>query len=93
MTPGEAVANAHRLWVDDKRTGNLVFNYRHGVLKHVEHQMLEFPEGASKSARSGQNVPTCPACGAAMTSRDAGTLWTCQPCAVKRTVHQLRREA
>ena len=89
VTAGEIVAKALRLWTEERRTGILLFNFRHGTLRHVEHQVVEFPEGELKSAR-GQMVPRCPACGGDLTSRDAGAMWTCDACGVKRTSSQLK---
>lgn len=89
MTPGELVAKAHRAWVEEKRTGTLLFNYRHGTLKHVEHQVVEFPDGL-ESARGQNGRPACPACRRPLASRDGGTMWTCDACALKRTEHQLK---
>ena len=93
MTPAEAVTKAIRVWVEERRTGFLVLNFRHGVLKDLEHQIKEFPDPV-KSAPAGRNgQPVCPSCGEALTSRDAGAMWTCEACRVKRTKAQLTKEA
>ena len=89
MTAAEIVAKALRLWTEERRTGVLLMNFRHGILKHVEHQVVEFPEGEPKSAR-GQNPPTCPVCRQALTPRDGGAMWSCDACGVKRTSSQLK---
>lgn len=89
MTASEIVAKALRLWTEERRTGVLLMNFRHGVLKHVEHQVVEFPEGSPKSAR-GAVVPRCPACGEGLTPRDGGAMWLCEPCGLKRTSSQLK---
>lgn len=89
MTPGEAVVRAHRLWVESKKTGTLRFSYRHGVLKRIEHDEVEFLEPPESIRRA--DVPACPTCGGQMESRDAGAMWTCSQCRVKRTQSQLRR--
>lgn len=88
MTASEIVAKALRQWTEERRTGILLFNFRHGLLKHVEHQVVEFPDGP-KSAR-GQNPPGCPSCREALTPRDDGAMWECLPCGLKRTSHQLK---
>ena len=87
MTQGEAVAKAHRLWLEEKRSGFLIFDYRGGVVKGIEHQVKEYLEG--KSARR-VDVPPCPVCGEPMRSRDGGALFVCEGCSVKRTEAQLR---
>ena len=89
MTAAEIVAKALRLWTEERRTGVLLMNFRHGVLKHVEHQVVEFPNGEPKSAR-GAVVPRCPACGGDLTPRDSGAMWACEACKIKRTEAQLR---
>ena len=89
MTQGEAVAKAHRQWTEDKLTGELTFVYRHGRVQHVRHGRIDFVDGEPKSVRA--DVPTCPACGQPMRSRDSGAMWACEACGVKRTEAQLKR--
>ena len=89
MTAAETVAKALRAWTEERRTGVLLLNFRHGTLKHVEHQIVEFPDSEPKSAR-GADVPRCPACGEGLTPRDGGAMWSCDACGVKRTSSQLK---
>ena len=93
MTPAEAVTKAVRAWVEERRTGTLLFNFRHGTLKHIEHQVVEFPDPV-KSLQAGSTVgPRCPVCTNALTPQDGGAMWTCRSCNVKRTQAQLSQEA
>ena len=89
MTQGEAVAKAHRLWLEDKLTGELTFVYRHGRVQHIRHGRIDFVDGEGKSTRR-TDVPPCPACGEPMRSRDGGALFVCEGCSVKRTENQLK---
>ena len=84
----------HVLWAREKHTGFLRFNYGNGRMKDVSRDTTVFPPGGRKSAPRGTNGgPLCPSCGKALTSRDAGAIWTCDPCRVKRTKAQLTKEA
>ena len=87
MPPGDAVVRAHRLWVEGKRTGSLIFSYRHGTLKRIEHQEVEFLDPPTSALAEG---PACPSCGAAMIRQEHSLMWKCEPCKVKRTEAQLR---
>ena len=88
MTAYEFIAHACRPWVDGKRTGKMIVNWRAGRPMDVEHQHREWLDQEPQSAR-GAKVPVCPACGEAMVARDGGSLWACQGCGVKRTIAQL----
>lgn len=85
MTAATILAKAVKAWVEDRRTGFLVLNFRNGELKYIEHQQREHVD---PHAATG---PTCPSCGEAMAPREGG-LWACPACGVKRTEHQLRAE-
>ena len=86
--PPELLVALHK-WREERQTGFLILNFRHGVIKGIEHQIKEFLENNGKSAL-GAPVPPCPACGQPMQSRDSGAMWECPPCRVKRTEAQLR---
>ena len=86
MTPATLVAKALKAWVDERRTGFLLLNFRNGELKYIEHQQREhLPAG--QSSQNGQ--PPCPSCGDPMAKRE-GEMWACPACGVKRTAAQLK---
>lgn len=89
MTPYEFIARACRPWVEAKRTGKMIVNWRAGRPMDVEHQHREWLDQEPKTAR-GAKVPLCPACGQEMVPRDSGSLWACEACGVKRTQAQLK---
>ena len=89
MTPYEFIARACRPWVEAKRTGKMIVNWRSGRPMDVEHQHREWLDQEPKSARRAQ-VPVCPACGEEMTAYDSGTAFRCEACGVKRTAAQLK---
>lgn len=94
MTEAEAVLQAHRLWREQKLTGELVFNYRHGIVKHIRHGHIDFVDGDGSARRAdGKNSPVCPTCGQPMSTRDKGQMWGCEPCGIKRTAAQLAETA
>ena len=90
MTPADAVVRAHRLWVEGKRTGSLVFSYRHGALKRIEHQEVEFVDPPKSALGADGEGPPCPGCGQTMVRQAHSLMWACGPCKVKRTEAQLR---
>lgn len=86
MTPSILVAKALKAWVDERRTGFLVLNFRNGELKYIEHQQREqVPAGQG----GWSDAPKCPACDEGMARREGG-MWACPACGVKRTDAQLR---
>ena len=89
VTPYEFIARACRPWVEAKRTGKMIVNWRSGRPMDVEHQHREWLDQEPKSARRAQ-VPVCPACGEEMTAYDSGTAFRCEACGVKRTAAQLK---
>ena len=88
MTAAEVVAKALKAWVDERRTGFVVLNFRHGVLKDVEHQIKEFVSGDGSARRADETAPDCPHCEKPMTTRDGGRMWLCA-CGIKRTAAQI----
>ena len=83
--------NADRLlaavqrWVEEKRTGHLILNFKDGHLKDFEHHHREFlPQ--EPEAPSGR---PCPVCGEPMEEADYGNLFRCK-CGTKRTRSQLK---
>lgn len=89
MTPSGLIAKALKVWVDERRTGFLLLNFRNGRLKYIEHQQREhLPIGQMSVSQNGQPM-VCPACEALMVRRE-GDMWACPACLVKRTAAQLK---
>jgi len=86
VTAGDAVVKAHRRWVENRLTGDLIFEYRHGRLLRIRNGDIEFID----ESKSAHRAEVCPSCGELMVSRDEGTMWMCVPCGVKRTRHQMQ---
>lgn len=86
MTASGLVAKALQVWVEERRTGLLLLNFRNGELKYIEHQQREhLPTGQTGQA----GTPCCPSCEEPMAKRE-GQMWACPACGVKRTATQLQ---
>ena len=88
MTASEVVAKALRRWTENKLTGDLVLEFRHGRLLRIRNGDIEFIDGPKSAHRA--DATTCPSCGELMVARDSGAMWMCIPCGVKRTKHQVQ---
>jgi len=87
VTASEVVAKALRRWTENKLTGDLVLEFRHGRLLRIRNGDIEFIDGPKSAHRA--DVPACPSCDEPMVARDEGTMWICVPCGVKRTKVQI----